>query len=480
MARKSIRKNYIYNVLYQVLTLLTPMITAPYLSRVLEADGIGRVSYVESVVSYFTLFAAMGMATFGQREVSYLQDDRKGRTVIFWEVKILELLTSAICSGIYVIYAIGRPDSSLYLILIFNLLSVATGVTWVFQGMEEFGRIVSRNLVFKVLNIIYIFTAIRSKEDLLKYLFGLSFFSFLSSVSLWFWLPKVVGRPKLSELRPFRHMKIIISLFIPTIAIQIYTVLDKTMIGVITRDSFENGYYELAIKISKMVMAVVTALGTVMIPRIGYHFEQGETQRIRSLMYRGYRFVWFLGVPLCLGMIMVCGNFVPWFFGEGYEQVVPLLQILSFLILAIGINNVTGMQYMIPTKRQNIFTLTVIIGATINFMLNMVLIRSFQAIGAAVASVVAETVIAVVQLIIVRKELSPWTVLLEGRNYYISGILMAGALGIMEKHLNPSIMHTILLVSCGALIYFGVLLVLKDEFFFENARKVLKKIRIVK
>lgn len=148
-------------------------------------------------------------------------------------------------------------------------------------------------------------------------------------------------------------MKIIISLFIPTIAIQIYTVLDKTMIGVITQDSFENGYYELAIKISKMVMAVVTALGTVMIPRIGYHFEQGETQRIRSLMYRGYRFVWFLGVPLCLGMIMVCGNFVPWFFGEGYEQVVPLLQILSFLILAIGINNVTGMQYMIPTKRQN-------------------------------------------------------------------------------------------------------------------------------
>lgn len=275
-------------------------------------------------------------------------------------------------------------------------------------------------------------------------------------------------------------MKIIISLFIPTIAIQIYTVLDKTMIGVITRDSFENGYYELAIKISKMALAVVTALGTVMIPRIGYHFEQGETQRIQSLMYRGYRFVWFLGVPLCLGMFMVCGNFVPWFFGEGYEQVVPLLQILSFLILAIGINNVTGMQYMIPTKRQNIFTLTVIIGATINFMLNMVLIRSFQAIGAAVASVVAETVIAVVQLIIVRKELSPWTVLLEGRNYYISGMLMAGALGIMEKYLCPSIMHTILLVSCGALIYFGVLLVLKDEFFFENARKVLKKIRIVK
>lgn len=480
MSGKSIKKNYIYNVSYQVLTLLTPLLTAPYLSRVLEADGIGKASYMESVVSYFSLFAAMGMATFGQREISYLQDDRKGRTIIFWEVKILELLTSTICSIAYVFYSMAQPESSLYLILIFNLLSIAMGVAWVFQGMEEFGKIVSRNLIIKILNITYIFVAIQSKEDLRYYLFGVSFFSFLNSVSLWLWLPKLVGRPKLSELRPFRHIKTIVSLFIPTIAIQIYTVLDKTMIGVITQDSFENGYYELAIKISKMVLTVVTALGTVMIPRIGYHFEQGDTEKIQRLMYRGYRFVWFLGVPLCLGMVMVCGNFVPWFFGEGYEQVAQLLRILSFLILAIGINNVTGMQYMIPTRRQNLFTFTVIMGAVINFMLNMILIGRFQAAGAAVASVVAETAIAVVQLVIVRKELSLEKVVSEGKHYYIAGFIMAIVLWPMETCLSPSVGHTVLLVICGSFIYFGILLLMRDEFFLNNMESLLKKVRIIK
>ncbi len=141
------------------------------------------------------------------------------------------------------------------------------------------------------------------------------------------------------------------SLFVPTIAIQIYTVLDKTMIGVITGSSFENGYYEQAIKMSKMLLAVVTALGTVMVPRIGSYFARGEMDEVRRLMYRGYRFVWFLGIPLCFGVIVTAGNFVPWFFGPGYEKVVPLLRILSLLILAIGVYNVTGNQYFIPMKR---------------------------------------------------------------------------------------------------------------------------------
>ena len=206
-------------------------------------------------------------------------------------------------------------------------------------------------------------------------------------------------------------MKTVISLFVPTIAVQVYTVLDKTMIGMITQNDFENGYYEQAVKISKMVMTVVTALGTVMIPRIGFYFEKGDVKEVKRLMYRGYRFVWFLGIPLCLGLIMVSPKFVPWFFGEGYNKVSVLLGILSFLILAIGINNVTGMQYLIPTKRQNIFTLTVLIGAMINFAMNYILIERFAAIGAAIASVTAETVIAIVQLMIVRKEINPLEVL---------------------------------------------------------------------
>jgi O-antigen/teichoic acid export membrane protein len=264
-------------------------------------------------------------------------------------------------------------------------------------------------------------------------------------------------------------------LFVPTIAIQIYTVLDKTMIGVITKDAFENGYYEQAIKISKMFLMVVTSLGTVMIPRIGFHFNKKDEHEVRRLMYRGYRFVWFLGIPMYLGLIFVCSNFVPWFFGAGYEKVIPLIQILALLILAIGINNVTGMQYLIPTQRENLFSLTVILGAVTNFILNIILIPHFQSMGAAIASVVAETMIAIVQIYIVRHELSAIRIMKEGVHYYVAGAIMALVLYFVNRKLSASIVHTLLLVLCGMIVYFSVLLVMRDEFFVSNLQLIIGK-----
>ena len=177
---------------------------------------------------------------------------------------------------------------------------------------------------------------------------------------------------------------------------------------------------------------------------------------------------------------MAAGNFVPWFFGAGYEKVIPLLRILSLLILAIGINNVTGIQYFIPTKRQNLFTLTVIIGACTNFTLNMILIYYFQSIGAAIASVAAETVIAVVQLVVVRQELTPGLVLKEGVHYFIAGAVMALVLLPVGRCLTPSVIHTSMMVFCGAAVYFVVLLIERDEFFFSNIKSVLRKLHICK
>lgn len=477
MQRKNVKLNYLYNAAYQLLVLITPLITAPYLSRVLEPDGVGTASYVESIVAYFTLFAAMGITTYGQREISYVQDDTAKRSAVFWNTKVLEFCSSTVAILVYIIFALRQGETSaLYLILTLNLAAVFFDITWFFQGMEEFGKTVARNAAVKILQIVYIFLFIRTKDDLTLYVLGLGIFTMLGNVSLWVYLPKYIKKIPLRELHPFQDVKVVWSLFVPTIAIQIYTVLDKTMIGLITGSSFENGYYEQAIKISKMLLAVVTALGTVMVPRIGSHFGKGETDEVRRLMYRGYRFVWFLGIPLCFGLIMAAGNFVPWFFGSGYDKVVPLLQVLSFLILAIGINNVTGIQYFIPTKRQNLFTLTVIIGACTNFTLNMILIHYFQSIGAAIASVAAETVIAVVQLIIVRKELSPGRVVREGIHYYVAGIVMVLVLWPVCRSLAPSMLHTTMIVVCGAATYFLTLLIERDEFLISNMRSVLGKL----
>lgn len=475
MAKKSIKKNYIYNLTYQILLLITPLITTPYLARVLEPDGVGCVSFAESIVSYFTLFAALGITTYGQREISYVQDDKKKRSRVFWETKALQVITSVTAILIYIPFSLLQENKIMYLILTFNLIAVTVDVVWLFQGMEEFGKIILRNIIFKVIGIAYIFIAVKTKDDINKYVFGLAFFLFLSNASLWCYVPEFVGKPDWREIKPTRNLKVVLSLFVPTIAIQIYTVLDKTMIGLITQSSFENGYYEQAIKMSRILLIVVTSLGTVMIPRIGFHFSKGETEQIRSYMYRGYRFVWFLGVPLCFGLIGVASNFVPWFFGPGYERVVPLMGILAFLIPAIGVSNVTGMQYLIPTKRQNLFTMTVLIGAGVNFTLNLVLINFFRSTGAAIASVTAETVIALVQIYLVRRELSPREIFLSSRHYLLAGGVMLFVVKALGNALTPSILHTIILVLCGASVYGTVLVIMRDEFLLCNMRSILEK-----
>lgn len=299
MARKSIKKNYLFNVSYQVLMLLTPLITTPYISRVLGADGIGQYSYTASIVSYFTLFAALGTGTYGQREISYFQDDRKERSQVFWEILILRTIMTLICSAAYITLIVVQKFSAIYMIQYLTLLNVCIDITWFFQGMEEFGKIVLRNTVIKVVNIAFIFIAIHTQRDLNLYVFGLTFTSVISSLSLWFYLPQYIDWINFKLIRISKHWRTAIRLFIPTIAIQVYTVLDKTMIGMFTISKIENGYYEQALKLSKMVLTLVTSLGTVMIPRIGYYFNQNNQERVKEYMYRGYNFVWFLGIPLC-------------------------------------------------------------------------------------------------------------------------------------------------------------------------------------
>ena len=293
---------------------------------------------------------------------------------------------------------------------------------------------------------------------------------------MWVNIGRLIGKPNFRELHPLRHLKGIIELFIPTIAIQIYLVLDKTMIGLMTDSSHENGYYDQAMKIAKIALTVVTSVSTVMIPRVAYYYEQKLADKIEELMYKAFNLVWLLGIPMCLGLIAVAPNFVPWFFGDGYDKVVGLLQIFSFLILAIGVNTLTGGVYMIATKKQSHYTYTVIIGATVNFVINMLLISKFKSNGAAIASVIAEATIAISQLILLRKNLSIKKICMISRNYLVAAGIMFFIIRKMGSYLSSSIIHTFLLVAIGAMVYGLVLLIMRDKFLLENIRNILGKI----
>lgn len=476
MTNKSIKRNYIYNTSYQILVLLTPLITTPYVSRILGADGIGTYSFTNSIVTYFTVFASLGTSAYGQREISYLQDDRLKRSKFFWEIEFLSCITVAISLAIYLFFIQGQNNKIIYLIQAINIITIAVDVTWLLQGMEEFGKIVSRNIVIKLLSIIFIFVFVKTKNDLPIYIFGMSVFILISNSFLWFYLPQFVDKPKWRFLNPLRHFKGTLSLFIPTVTTMIYTVLDKTMIGLFTKSYYENGYYEQAMKITKMALVLVTSLGTVMVPRIGFLFKQKDRKTLNDYMYKAYNFIWFSGIPLCFGLIGISHNLVPWFFGKEYDKVTILLCILSFLILAIGISSVTGVQYLIPTKRQNIFTFSVTVGAVLNLIINLILIPSFYSVGASIASIFAETAVVLVQFFILRKEISIPHVFGISKKYFAAGFIMLALLLFENTKFSPSIIHTCFMIISGMSAYFIMLFVFRDRFFISNLRVIFKKV----
>lgn len=473
---KSISKNYIYNVSYQLLTLITPFITTPYLSRVLGPHGIGIYSYTTSIVSYFILLSSLGIANYAQREIAYNQDNPQIQSRTFFEINLLRIILISISLGVYYLTIIHFPDDHLvYWIQALNIIAVLFDISWFFQGLEEFGKIVFRNFVIKVLSVVLIFVLIHNPDDLNKYIFLLGFMNILSGISIWFYLPRYLVKVPWKEIKIFRNFSIIIQLFLPQVAIQIYTVLDKTMIGAITGSPLENGYYEQAEKVVKLSLTIVTSLGTVMMPRIAYSYAHGKIDAIKEDMMRSYRFVWFLTIPMFFGFIAVSSNFVPWFFGPGYEKVVPLMQILSGLVIAIGLSNVTGIQYLLPTNQQNKLTLSVVIGAITNFVLNLLLIPHLQSIGAAIASIIAECVVTGVQFYIVRNVFSIVNIIASMKKYFISGCIMFAAIFTLAFILPPSIIHTFIIIAIGLGCYLGLLSLLKDSMLYMAINKIKNK-----
>lgn len=481
MSNKSVKKNYIYNLSYEILLLIIPLITTPYLAAVLKAKGLGTVSYVESIVTFFMMFAILGTGKLGQREISYVQDDKQKRSNIFWNLLTMRSITSLLCASVYLvsIFILCRNKASfiIYTLYIVNIIGIMFDVSWFFQGLEEFGKIVFRNFIFKILNVVYIFVFVKTIDDIAVYVGGLVFLQLASNLSMWVFLPKMIVKPHKGFFKMKPYLRGAIALFIPTIAIQVYTVLDKTMIGLFSSGSDQNGYYEMATRISRISLTIVTALGAVVAPRIGYYLGKKKYVEVKNYMYRSYRFVWLLGIPLCFGLIGIADNITPWFFHTDNNELKILIKILSIIIVAVGLSNVTGIQYLIPKREQRLFTKTILIGASCNFALNLVLIPLFYALGAAIASVVAEIIITTAQLYYVRKEFSIKHIFKTSRLYLIAGLIMFILLSIESHFLKPSLINTCIMISTGALIYLLILIIRKDEYLIEEARVITDRLK---
>ena len=469
MKEPSIKKNYLFNTSYQILALIVPLITTPYVSRVLGAHGIGIYSYTFSIVSYFVLFSALGTSTYSNRNLGIIRDDVDERTKFFWEIFSLRAILASISLVIYFAYVIVLSENKLIAALQgIYLIDIMMDITWFFQGMENFKLIAIRNYVIKLVNVIFIFTVVKDENDLWWYVLGLAAWSLLANISMWIPLKKLIKGPKFKEIKPFKHISIIIQLFVPTIASQIYTMLDKSMIGWLYGKPSENGCYEQSDKIVKMSITLIIALGTVTIPKISRLFAQGKMDGMKKLLYRSYRFVWAMGCALMFGVIGINYLLVPVFFGPGYDRVELILPILSTLFIIMGLNHTTGRQYLISTGRQKAYMYIVIVGGIVNVLINAACIPFFGAVGAAIGSVVGEIVILIVQLVYVHriKEFEIYKIFSSSWHYIIAGVVMMLVTLFTQRVLPTNFIGLASLIAIGGICYGVILLVFRDEFAF--------------
>lgn len=470
-------KNYLYNLSYQILVLIVPLITTPYVSRVLGAKGVGAFSYTNSIVQYFILFGCIGLNLYGQREIAYVQHEKEKRDKVFWELIILRIISVSISLTVfYFTLASHGKYASVFLIMCLDILASMVDISWFFQGIEDFKKIVVRNVIIKIVGVALIFIFVKSSDDLLLYVVCHSATLFLGNLSMWAYIPKLVGKLKLRELEIKKHMRPTIVLFFPQIATSVYTVLDKTMIGLLTGIEEEVAYYEQSQKIVKIVMTLVTSLGTVLMPRVSNLFKQNEMDMVKRYLSKSFCFVFFLSFPMMFGLMAISRNIVPWFFGLGYEKVIPNMVVIAPVLVIIALSNIIGTQYLLPVGRQKEYTISVVVGCLVNFSMNLLLIPRFLSIGAAIATVIAEISVTGIQVYFTRKDFDFGEIIRKNKNYIISSLVIFVPTYLLAGCLPSSIINSFICIMVGCVIYLGLLFFVKDKTLFKTVVKVKSKI----
>lgn len=463
----SLKINILLNMFYQVLTVITPLITAPYISRVLQADGVGINSYTASLLTIFTLFAALGTASYGKKIIAGFRDDIKSYSKAFWEIELITLFTTSIFLVAWVIFALLYVSYRPYmLVLSFTLLATLFDISWLYGGLERFQYAVFVNATYKVTSVFFIFMLVKTKNDLLMYTAITSISTLLGTASMWLFLPKYIIKVHIDLSSLKQHFKSTVVYFGPSIATSIYTVLDKTLIGIITRSDLQNGYYEQATKIISIVKSICfDAINVVMMARASFIFSQNDEKKLSDICDTTYHLTSLLSVAACFGIIGVSKTFVPVFFGEGYIPVVVLLDILAVVVIVIGISSVANTIYYFAGGHMRNATKLILIGSGTNLILNIALIPFLGSYGAAIATLIAESIITIL--------------FINGTNGFIkwidiirffgkklcSGLIMLITILILDRNMLNINNYVKLAteIMTGAIVYIIILIILKDS-----------------
>ena len=407
MAKASIRQNFIWNAILTVSSFLFPMITYPYVQRILGPDGIGRVSFATGWVSYFVMFSQLGIPTYGVRAVAKVRDDREELTRTVHELLFINLVMTVL-SYLGILYSVifiarVRAEKPLVVLISATVFMTAVGMEWLYRGLEQYTYITIRSLACKLVALAALFCLVHTEEDTLAYGGITILASSASQILNLINARKYVSFRPVGGYHPLRHLKAVGVFFGMACANTIYTALDRVMLGFLAQNA-DVGYYDAAVKIKNLILSLVTSLGSVVLPRASYYVEQGLMDDFRRICRKGLSFVFLTAAPLTVYFLMYAWDGILLFSGEKFVIAVLPMQILMPTVVLIGITNVLGFQILIPTGRERVVLYSEIAGALVDMVLNLLLIPRFQSVGAAMGTLVAEIAVFAVQFGFLRQE----------------------------------------------------------------------------
>ena len=463
----NIKKNYALTLIYNFLNILIPFISTPYIARVLGVENIGIYSYSYSVAYYFVIFAMLGLNNYGNRIIAAAREDGTTLRKVFWDVYYMQCALSLITTSVYLLYVLTIADDRLIaLILVFYVISAGFDITWFFFGMEDFQFAVIRNLVIKGIDLALILILVKKPDDLWLYTLIMSLGILCSQMFLWTRVRRYVDFKKPDFRSSFVHLKPNLVLFIPVVAISIYNIMDKIMLGRIC-DKIQVGFYDNAEKIINIPQVAVTALGNAMLPRISNMMARGEEKRALLYLRKSFVFSAAISSACTFGIISVGTEFVKVFLGNGYDPCVTLLYFLMPMLIFKAFANVTRTQYLIPRKRDKVFVTSVCLGAGINLILNLILIPMMKAPGACIATIFAEATVCIYQMFYLLKEQKMLKTILYSLVFQVIGAIM-----FVSLYLIP-FRGGVWSVLVGKILTGGVIYILLSGLFYMLMKKRL-------
>lgn len=478
MERKGTKVNFLYNMVYQVALMILPLITMPYVSRVLGAEGIGTYSYTYSIAQYFLLFGMLGVENYGNRSIARVRDDEQKRSAVFSSIYTLQFIIASISVIVYVLYIAMFSGNKLYAFLqVFYVLSGVFDINWIFFGMEDFKLTVTRKVLVKIINVVLIFAFVKTSADLWKYLLVLSLGYFIAQSSMWLFASKYIKFHFTRINEAFKHFKDILILFIPLVATSIYRMMDKVMLGNFSTMQ-QVGFYENSEKLINVCLCVISAFGAVMMPRMSNLYARSKYDECRDLFVRSMEIAIFIGCAITFGISSIANDFIPIFYGTGYDACVSITIMLSATVLFITWACIVRTLYLIPTEKNKVYIYSVFLGAGVNVIINWALIPRLASVGAAVGTIIAEVTVAVYQTIMVRKELDVSQCMKKSVPFIIFGSIMFLVVKILPFEVGGNIGSLIAKIFIGAMVYLALsaiyFLKTKNKLFYDVIGKLMK------